>query len=79
MITKSEQFRLSRSDDGLLAGSATAMSASSPSAAAASPSSGALSPPYVEILEQPASHQMRFRYECESQVGGRSDVYRDEI
>ena len=76
MITKSEQFRLSRSDDGLLAGSATAMSAA---AAAASPSSGDLSPPYVEILEQPASHQMRFRYECESQVGGRSDVYRDEI
>ena len=40
-----------------------------PSAAAASSSSsGELSPPYVEILEQPASHQMRFRYECESQV-----------
>jgi hypothetical protein len=25
-------------------------------------------PPYVQILEQPASHQMRFRYECEAQV-----------
>lgn len=40
------------------------------SSPAASHSSGDLSPPYVEILEQPASHQMRFRYECESQ--GRS-------